>query len=766
MSAHRKGRREDIRLVTGRGRFTSDWDMPGQAHGVFLRSDRAHARIGSIDTSAAAALPGVVRVLTGADVAAAGYKSQLPQDIGPGANGFKLKVPHRPALAHGRVRFQGEPVALVVAETEAIAQEACDLLVVDYDDQPVATRAAEAAAPQAALLHDEIAGNLAYEFEYGNKATTEAAFAQAKHVVRVALHAQRIAGVPMEPKAGLAAWDAKTDSYDVYMQTQGLFDVRAGFAYVTGLPADRFRVYAYDVGGAFGIRNEIYPEYAALVLATRLTGRPVKWVGTRTETMVSDHHARAAEMEGSLALDANGKFLALRVEWLVNSGAYLSNAGPLINTIAAPRSMSSNLYAVPTLYGHTRLILTNTVPTCPYRGAGRPNVAYLWERLVDEAARATGIDRIELRRRNLLAKDVFPYKTPVGSTYDSADPAGLLETALKEADWSGFAQRRAEAKARGKLRGIGCATFIEPSGSVGAETIAITFGSDGRPTLYTLAGPSGQGYETVYPEIVGDILGLDGDTITLKNSDPFGPPLTGTGSFGSRSLISHGSALHMGALEVAEKGKQLAAQHLEAAATDLVFEKGKYTVKGTDLSVSFAELAKKYAKAGGPHPLDTTTQIQVSSAFPSGAHISEIEIDPETGTVEIVRYLAVDDCGVVYNHQIVEGQMHGGLMQGIGQVMGEHCVYDPESGQLLSGSFMDYVMPRVDDLKGLRLLDRPVRSPANPLGAKGAGEAGATGAVPCLANAVHDALSTVGVRHVEMPYTPSKIWSAIQAAKA
>jgi len=569
----------------------------------------------------------------------------------------------------------------------------------------------------------------------------------------------------MEPKAGLVAYDAATESFDVFIQTQGMFDIQSGLATVTGLPRERFRVHAHDVGGAFGVRNEIYPEYAAITLATRLIGRPVKWVGTRSETMVSDHHARAAEMTGELALDGDGNFLAINVEWLVNSGAYLSNAGPLINTIASPRSMAANIYRVPTLYGHNRLVLTNTTPTTAYRGAGRPNVAYLWERLVDEAARVTGIDRIELRRRNLLDKSQFPYKTPTGSVYDSGDPAGLLDAVLAEAGWNDFAKRRAEAKARGKLRGIGCAMFIEPSGSVGSESIAITFGSDGRASLFTLAGPSGQGYETVYPDIVANVLGIDADTVTLHSSDPAGPALTGTGSYGSRSLISHGSALYQGALEVVEKGKALAAQHFEASPADIAFEKGRYVVKGTDLAVRLDELARKHAGGPGPHPLDTTTQISVSSAFPSGAHVSEVEIDPDTGEVDIERYVAVDDCGVIYNHQIVEGQLIGGMVQGLGQVLGEHLIYDPDSGQLLTGSFMDYVMPRADIVSRVTVRDRPQRSPANPLGAKGAGEAGATGAVACVANAVHDALAGAGVTSLEMPYTPGRVWSAIQEAR-
>ena len=764
MSAPFKGRREDRRLLTGQGRFTADWDLLGQAHAAFLRSDRAHARIVSIDTAAASVLPGVIRVLTGADVAASAWKTPPPMHLPPGVGGMALKAPDRPCLAHERVRFAGEPVAIVIAETADAAEEAAEAITVEYDELPVITSGKAALEQGAALLHDSVPGNLSFDFEYGNKAAAEAAFAKAARVIELTLDAQRISGVPMEPKACLAAWDKGSGICNVYMQTQGMGDILAGLAHVTGLPRERFRVHARDVGGGYGIRNELYPENVAVVLAAQAVGRPVKWIGTRSETQVSDHHGRSALLTGRLALDANARFIGLEIQWLVDMGAYISNAGPLINTVSAPRSMATNVYAVPAIYGRNKLVLTNKTPAAPYRGAGRPNVAYLWERLVDEAARATGIDRIEIRRRNLIDKQAFPYQTPTGSSYDSGDPAGLLDAALEAADWKGFAARHREAKARGRMRGIGLALFIEPSGSVGSEEIAITFRSDGSIALYSLAGPSGQGYETVYSDIVAKVLGLDADKMDLRSSDPEGPALTGTGSFGSRSLISHGAALYNGALEVVSKGFELAAAKLEVAPADLDFAQGRYTVKGTDLSVSLADLAASH-KGSGPNPLDTTTKLAVSGAFPSGAHIAEVEIDPDTGKLEIVRYTAVDDCGVVYNHKIVEGQILGGLMQGIGQVVCEHCIYDPDSGQMLSGSFMDYAMPRAEALSSLTIIDRPVPSPANPLGAKGAGEAGATGAVPALANAVHDALLEAGVRHLDMPYTPQLIWSALATTR-
>ncbi len=546
------------------------------------------------------------------------------------------------------------------------------------------------------------------------------------------------------------------------MPTQGMGDIVKEFAHVTGLPPAHFRIHAKDVGGGFGVRNEIYPEFSALAFAARELDRPVKWVGTRSESLLTDHHGRGATLTGELALDADGNFLALRVGWLVDLGAYCSGAGPFINTAAAPTSMASNVYRVPAVYGLNRLVFTNLTPVAPYRGAGRPNVSYLVERLVDEAARVTGIDRIELRRRNLLAKDAFPYKTPTGSTYDSGDPAGLMEEALGVADWNGFDGRRAEAKARGRLRGIGCAVFIEPSGGAGQEEIAIRFDAQGLPQLFTLAGPSGQGHETVFPDLVAGILGMSADKVTLRASDPEGPPLVGTGSFGSRSLISHGGALSVGAHEVVQKGLVLAAKELEVAATDIVFENGRYRVPGTDLSIGLEDLARQHA-GGESHPLDVTAKLNTAAAFPSGAHVAEVEIDPETGVLELLRYVAVDDCGRIYNHKLVEGQLLGGLMQGIGQIMGEHCVYDRESGQFLTGTFMDYFMPRADSLPEVLLRDRPTISPSNPLGAKGAGEAGATGAIPTVANAVIDALSPLGIHHLEMPYSPHNVWAAIQA---
>jgi carbon-monoxide dehydrogenase large subunit len=582
-------------------------------------------------------------------------------------------------------------------------------------------------------------------------------------VTRVALDSQRMVGNPMEPKACLAAYDAGADVYDLYVSSQGLTLMRGSASGITGVPQEMIRVHAQDVGGGFGIRSDAYAEYCVAMLAANTLARPVKWTSTRSETFLSDYHGRAAKLVGELALDADGKFLAIRINWIVNMGAYLSTPGALINTLP-PGLHAINLYRIPAMYGRHRLALTNTTPTTAYRGAGRPNVCYLAERLVEEAAREMKIDRIELRRRNLIPKDAFPYQTPhPHSVYDSGDPPGLLEEALARGEWSTFEQRRAEAKKRGKLRGIGCAVFVEPAGAGGApkEEAMIKFGESGNALLYSMAGPSGQGHETVYPEVVGEALGMDPEKITLRASDPDGPALIGEGTIGSRSMMAHGGSLLIAAREVVKKGTELAAKDLEVAPGDLEFRQGRYRVKGTDISVGIEDLAKKH-----PGTLDSKGEIPLPRSFPTGAHVSEVEIDPETGVVDILRYTAVDDCGRVINHVLLDGQLHGGIAQGIGQVMGEHAIYDRASGQLLTGTFMDYEMPRADGMPEIRLYDRSIPSPGNPLGVKGAGEAGTTGAVPAVANAVIDALRPLGINTLDFPYAPDRVWRAIRQAKA
>ena len=748
--------------MTGRGKYTSDWNLAGQLHAYFLRSDRAHAEIVSLNVEAARSSPGVVAVLTGADTARAGFKSTPNIARYPGRGGVGIKVPHRDGLANARVRFVGQEVALVLATSALAAQDAAEGIEIEYRDLPVVVDAEAALAPGAEQLYPDIPGNLCFDYEYGDEAKTAEAFSRAAHVTRLELDSQRMVGNPMEPKACLAAYDANTEQYDLYTSSQGLSLMRGSASGVTGVPAEKIMVHAQDVGGGFGIRSDAYTEYCVAMLAARTLGKPVKWTSSRSETFVSDYHGRAARLRGELALDREGKFLALRVQWFVNMGAYLSTPGALINTLP-PGLHAVNLYRIPVMYGRHRLALTNTTPTTAYRGAGRPNVCYLAERLVEEAAREMKIDRVELRRRNLIPKDAFPYQTPhPHSIYDSGDPHGLLDEAIARGEWKTFESRRTEARKRGKLRGIGCAVFVEPAGAGGApkEEAMIKFGESGNALLYSLAGPSGQGHETVYPEVVGDALGMDPEKITLRASDPGGPTLIGEGTIGSRSMMAHGGSLLVAAREVVKKGTELAAKDLEVAATDLEFSKGRYRVKGTDISVGIEELAKKH-----PGALDSRGDIPLPRSFPSGAHVAEVEIDPETGVVRILRYTAVDDCGRVINHVLLDGQLHGGIAQGIGQVMGEHAIYDETSGQLLTGTFMDYEMPRADGMPDMLLHDRSIPSPGNPLGVKGAGEAGTTGAVPTVANAVIDALRHLGIDTLDFPYTPDRIWHAIRAAK-
>ncbi len=747
-----KGRREDDRLLTGQGRYTADWNFPGQLYAAFLRSDRAHAVIKELNTTQAKSSGGVVAVFTGEDVAH--FKTPPPMVK------FPLKVPHRDVLARGRVRHVGQEIALVVAASAAAAQDAVEKIQIDYEELPAVVDAAAALEADAPQLHDDVPGNLAGTYEYGDAAATADAMRRAAHVTRLTLDSTRVSGNPMEPKACTVVYEAASDSYDVYAASQGMSMMLPNFSAITGVPAERVRIRAQDVGGGFGIRSQAYPEYCALMHAAKTLRKPVKWVGSRFETIVSDHHGRAAQLRGELALDAQGNFIAARFHWIVNAGAYLSQAGPLINTLN-PSTHAINAYRIPVIFGRHQLVLTNTTATTAYRGAGRPNVTYLVERLVDEAARELGADRVELRKRNLIPKEAFPYKTPLGSTYDSGDPPGELELALKHSDWISFESRRTDSKKRGKLRGIGCAMFVEPSGGGASaqEQAAIKFGESGDATLHVLSGPSGQGHETMFADIVAEVLALPQDKIVVKPSDPNGPALMGGGTVGSRSMMSHGAALFATAQQVVKKGLELAAMDLEVAARDVEFRGGKYRVKGTDLAVSFAEVARRHKRA-----LDTQGGIPTPVAFPGGAHVAEVEIDPDTGVVEIAGYVAVDDSGRVLNPTLVEGQLHGGIAQGIGQVLAEHCVYDA-SGQLLTGSFMDYAMPRPEMLTSVRLYDHSVPSPTNPLGAKGAGEAGTTGAIPALANAVIDALRPLGIHHLDFPYSPARIWAAIAKAR-
>jgi carbon-monoxide dehydrogenase large subunit len=751
-----KGRREDQRLLTGVGQYAADWNRPGQLYARFLRSDYAHARIVSLDISQALASPGVRAVLTGADMAAAGFNrgtAHLPFSGRDGA----LRAPPSPALAIDRVRFVGEPVAIVVADSLAQAEDAAEAILVDYDMLQSVSDGAEALLPGAPALHDSIPGNLCFDYEYGDPAAVERAFADAPHRIVLEMESPRVVGNPMEPKAALAAWDG--DVLELWSASQGMTGMRDGMAGLTGVPPNLIRVHARDVGGAFGIRGAAYQEYAALALAARQTGLPVKWVASRSETFVSDYHGRAVRMRGELALDADGHFLAIRHDWICDIGAHPSAAGPSTNVLNAAL-MAGGAYRIPAIYGRNRLAVTNTVPITAYRGAGRPDMAYAVERLVDQAAHETGIDRVALRRRNLIERDSFPYKistAPMPASYDSADFGALLDAALAEADWAGFEARRTEARTRGRLRGIGLALFIEPAGGVApTDQGAITFEPDGTVLLHEVAVASGQGHETVLPQLAADILGIDPALITLHGGRSESPALKGAGAFGSRSIMSQGPVLQAAASAAIDKGKALAANALEASVADLEYADGLYRIVGTDRTMSLLDLAAQH-----PGALDSTAELLAPRAYPSGAHVAEVEVDPDTGETELLHYISVDDCGVVVNTTLAEGQIWGGLWQGLGQVFGETCRYD-QHGQLLSGSFMDYAMPHATELAQrvtIRFVLTP--SPSNQLGAKGIGEAGTVGSLPTAVNAVMDALRPAGVEALDMPLTAQRVWQVL-----
>ncbi len=759
-----KGRLEDRRMLTGQGCYVADWSLPGQAYGHFLRSDRPHARIVSIDASAALARSGVIAVLTGADCAAAGFQS-LPVTLNvKGREGTELVRPHRPALALAKVCFAGEPVALVVAESGHVAEDAAGDILIEYEDLPHVIAVEDALLLGAPRIHDAAPNNVVFEFESGDEAATRNAFENATRVIRLSVNNTRVIGNPMEPRACLAAFDALSGDYTLYACTQGAPMMRAQLAAVLDVPQETVRIGAKDVGGGFGVRFNIYPEYCAALLAARKTGRPVKWVGSRSEVFLADEQGRDVLSHGEMALDATGRIIGLRFEMLANLGAYLCPNGPFINTVVVVSSLTG-VYDVQACHARIRLAVTNTAPVAAYRGAGRPVLSYILERMVERAACELKIDPAELRRRNLIPPAQFPYRVASGSVYDCGDFPGVLDAALGAADWAGFEARRTQSAARGRLRGRGMATFVEATGTgaAAADQVEMRWRQDGLLTLYGSSHSHGQGHETTYAQIVSGVLGIPLDSIRLETADP-SVFLLGNASGGSRSLLGVGSVFQLGARELVEKAKLLAAEHLEVSATDLVFADGRFGIAGTDRGVSLQELVKKFASMA-PHPLDLRFEHKFGATYPNGCHIAEVEIDPETGESEIVSYLSCDDVGNVVNHQIVEGQMQGGLTQGAGQVFLEQAVYDRETGQLLTGSFMDYGIPRAGMVAGLTLLGHPVPTETNPLGAKGVGEAGVTGSLPALMNAVLDALGQVGVTHFDMPASPLRVWTAIRQAQ-
>ncbi|MEO8145487.1 MAG: xanthine dehydrogenase family protein molybdopterin-binding subunit [Betaproteobacteria bacterium] len=761
-SSNMRGRLEDERMLKGRGRYVSDWTLPNQAYGHFLRSDRPHAKIVSIDASAALAMPGVIAVVTGAELAAAGLKPIPAAAPFKWRDGSEQRPALRPSLAHEVVRHVGEPVALIVAATAAQAQDAAEAVAVEFDELPAVTTATAALAKGAPQLHAGAPGNLVLDFEGGDAAATAAAFSKAAKVVKLRAYHSRVVGNPMEPRAATGSYDPGTDMYFLHGTTQGVGPMRGQLSTVLGVPPEKIRVVAEEVGGGFGVRFNAYPEYGALLYAAKKLGRPVKWTGTRSEVFLGDEQARDILHSGEMALDASGRILGMRFDYLSNLGAYVAFTGAVVNTIGLV-NVNCGVYDVQAVHVRGRLVLTNTIPTAAYRGAGRPVASYALERMVDEAARELGLDPAEFRRRNMIPKAKMPYKLVGGFEYDCGDFEGVMDKALAEIGWNSFDERRKKSRANGKLRGRGMATYIEmtaPGGFAPYDQAHITWDEDGGVTLRTASHNHGQSHETTFAQVVSGVLGIPMEKIRLRTSEPdFN--LTANPTGGSRTLHGLGSAMFLASQEIVKNGMALAADALESAQMDLEFSSGLYRIKGTDRNISISALAKKYP---GKLDLDYKDRPKVPGTFPNGCHVSEVEIDPETGECDIVSYVACDDAGNIINHQVVEGQMQGGITQGAGHIFAEQAVYDA-SGQLLTGSFMDYAMPRAGLVGGLKVTDFAVPTATNPLGAKGVGEGGVTGAMPCLMNAVLDALRTAGVQRFDMPASPQRVWAALRAAK-
>jgi carbon-monoxide dehydrogenase large subunit len=752
-------RHEDLRLITGQGRFTADWQLEGQLHAAIVRSDRAHARILGIDTEAARRAPGVVAVYTASDVAAAGLK---PVPSGPdikGVGGAAQRKAPLPVLAEGKVRFVGQPVAMVVAETAGQARDAAELIAPQYEDLDAVVEPSDALADGAVRLHDDIEGNLSLHYEAGDAAAVDDAFARAAKTSTLRVVSQRLAGAPMELRACMASHDPVRDVVTVYTPTQGILGMRASLSAMTGVAPEKLEVIAQDVGGSFGLRGGSYPETALVVMASRMLGRPVRWGASRSELFIGEWHGRGLTLEGSIALDEQDNILAIRFEDTVDLGAYNCYFGGFIGTNNLSVTMGG-VYRVPALYMQSRLVFTNKVPVSAYRGAGRPDIAFAIERLVDHAAAEHGLDRVAFRRRNFIPADAFPYMTPNGTEYDCGDFAAVMDKALRLAGYDAFESRRAEAAGRGRLRGIGFGCYLEKSGAGGAPSDQVSgrFSADGRLMLYAVTGPSGQGHETSFAQIVGGGLGMSPDLIGYRAGDP-AQTLVGNGTGGSRSLYGAGSAFKNLVQAILDKAMPLAAQRLEVPIEQVRFDAGRFSGGGRE--IDFTGLVTALAPAdGGPHPLDSEAQTITGANYPNGCHVAEIEVDPDTGTTEIVAYTAVDDLGNIVSPQLVAGQVHGGVVQGAGQAFVEQIVYD-EQGQLLTGSFMDYGMPRAGMIRRFVVDPYPVPTALNELGAKGVGESGCSGSMPAISNAMADVLRARGRGPIDMPFTPARVWQAL-----
>jgi carbon-monoxide dehydrogenase large subunit len=766
-------RKEDPILLSGQGRYTDDLNLPGQAYAVMVRSRLAHGVIRSIDTEAARAMPGVLAIYTGADLLAGGMGLMPSGAAFKNRDGSDMKKPKQPPMTTDKVRFVGDPIAVVVAETAKQAKDAAEAVFPDIDALPAVAWAADAAAEGAALVHDVTPGNVILDFHHGDAAKVADAFAKAAHVTKLRIRNSRIVVCPMEPRSAIGDFDAADGRYTLRLGCQGTFPMRAGLAGPLNVPVEKIRVLTGNVGGSFGMKASVYPEYLAVLHAAKALGRPVKWTDERGESFLSDSHGRDHDMEQEIALDADGHILALRITGYGNIGAYLSN-GTVLQPTGNIVKNSIGVYATPLQEVTAKAMFTNTTPVGPYRGAGRPEGNYYIERLLDTAAREMGIDPVEIRRRNHIQPEAIPYSTPAGTVYDSGDFPTLLDKALALADWDGFAARKKESRANGKLRGRGIGQYLEVTGPQAPEMGGIRFEADGTVTIVTGTLDYGQGHATPFAQVLASRLGIPFERIRLSQGDS-DELLAGGGTGGSKSLMASGTAIAAASEVVIENGKKIAGHVLEAAAADIEFEigagGGRFRISGTDRAVGIMELADQL-RDGLALPDDVPRTLSVShvemsppSAYPNGCHVAEVEVDPETGVVEVVKYSMVNDFGVIVNPMLVEGQAHGGIVQGIGQALKEGVVYDAD-GQMLTGSYMDYALPRASDAPFFAYGSHPVPAKTNVLGAKGCGEAGCAGSLPSVMNALVDALAEFGVTHIDMPATPLRVWEAIEQAKA
>jgi carbon-monoxide dehydrogenase large subunit len=761
-------RSEDPKLVRGEGCYADDFNRPGQIYAVIVRSREAHGILRAISTDAAKAMPGVLGIYTAADLSAYGpLKCNMPLKS---RDGSPIRYTPRTALAGDKVRYVGDPVVCVVAETVAQAKDAAEAVAIDIDPLPVVLTPSDAVKAGAPLVFDAVPNNIALDYHYGDAAKVAEAFAKAKHVTRLETSNQRMVVNAMEPRAAIGEYDTASDKWTLYSTSQGVHGMKTSLMDILSAPADKVRVVTGQVGGSFGMKASVYPEYICILHAARVLGCPVKWTDERSGSFLSDHHGRAQDMVMEMAFDENAQILAIRLTGYGNMGGYLAQFGPLLPTGNQVKNIAS-IYRTPLIEVATKCVFTNTNFVSAYRGAGRPEGNYYIERTLDLAASELGIDRIDLRKRNMIRKSDLPFKAASDMTYDCGDFLGVLKQALDAADYAGFNKRRRETRNRGLLRGFGIGCYLEVTAAPGKELGAIHFEADGTVTIITGTLDFGMGHATTYAQILTDLLGVPFDRIRMIEGDSDRMAFGG-GSGGSRSVMFVGAALTESAAIVIDRGKQIASHVLEASASDIEFTAGRFVISGTDRSIGLIELASRLRDGlklpdGVPSSLniDHIVKDPVPSAFPNGCHIAEVEVDPETGAVQVVRYSAVNDLGTIVNPLLVEGQIQGGVVQGLGQVLLENAVYDSD-GQLVTGSFMDYAMPRAHDTPMINVLSHPVPTKSNPLGAKGCGEAGTSGGLPSVANAVVDALSEFGIKHLEMPMTPARIWQTIQDAKA